>query len=333
MITNIQNKKIAVVANMSAGKSSFLNALFGDSVLPAYSHATTDCPVYIYSDDNPDNDMAIIEFLDDKPAITLEKDKVKKELNFYAQKDNDEIDQKYKNVKKIDLYWDFHVLQNSHKYSTNFVIIDTPGPNNTDHHAIKHSDTTKDIILNEADMLLYIFDYGQIDANLNATNDNIWGFIQKRKEKDPCFEVLFIVNKIDKAIEDNKNLPEIKMASSEKEYYNKLASNWMYYEKIAINKIKNSAKKFGFKNPRVFGISSIYVEYNRNKNNLGFFQKKEFDNFIQYFQSVFNDKWNSKFHEYLGYRKIESTLTKHLTKNSKKSLFIKKSKRKIKKRK
>ena len=67
MITNIQNKKIAVVANMSAGKSTFLNALFGDSILPAYSHATTDCPIYIYSDDNSDND-----YYAESPVVVVE---------------------------------------------------------------------------------------------------------------------------------------------------------------------------------------------------------------------------------------------------------------------
>jgi len=323
----MQNKKIAVVANMSAGKSTFLNALFGDSILPAYSHATTDCPIYIYSDDNPDNDMAIVEFLDDKSTVTLQKEVVKEELKFYAQKDNDEIDKKYKNVKKIDLYWDFFILQNNQNYPINFIVIDTPGPNNTNEHATKHRSTTKDIILNEADMLLYLFDYGQIDANLNASDDNIWGFIKNRKEKDPDFEVFFIINKIDKALEDNKKLSNVKKSSSEKEYYKNLALNWMYYEKIAIKEIKISAKKQGFKNPRVFSISSLYIEYHRNKDNLGSFQKKKIDNFIEYFKSVFDSKWNSKFHQYLGYRKIENALKKHFTKKIKKSIFLKKNKR------
>ena len=83
-LKNAQQYKIAVVANMSAGKSTFINALFGDSILPAYSHATTDCPIYIYSDDNPDNDKAIIEFTDDKPTIELAKEDVPKEIKFYA---------------------------------------------------------------------------------------------------------------------------------------------------------------------------------------------------------------------------------------------------------
>ena len=190
-----QQYKIAVVANMSAGKSTFINALFGDSILPAYSKATTDCPIYIYSDDDPSNDKAIIEFTDNKPTIELTKEDVHKKIKLYAQKDEDTLEEKYKNVKRIDLYWDFKVLQNSEKYDIDFVVIDTPGPNNTDEHSFKHSSATKDIIQNEVDMVLYLFDYGQIDANLQSSENNLWGMIKERKEKNPNFEVFFIINK------------------------------------------------------------------------------------------------------------------------------------------
>ena len=47
-----QEYKIAVVANMSSGKSTFINALFGKEVLPAFNHATTDSATFIYSKPN-----------------------------------------------------------------------------------------------------------------------------------------------------------------------------------------------------------------------------------------------------------------------------------------
>ena len=218
-LSKAQQYKIAVVANMSAGKSTFINALFGDSILPAYSKATTDCPIYIYSDDDPSNDKAIIEFTDNKPTIELTKEDVHKKIKLYAQKDEDTLEEKYKNVKRIDLYWDFHVLQNSEKYDIDFVVIDTPGPNNTDEHSFKHSSATKDIIQNEVDMVLYLFDYGQIDANLQSSENNLWGMIKERKEKNPNFEIFFIINKIDKAFEDNKKIEEIKNSSSKEEFF------------------------------------------------------------------------------------------------------------------
>lgn len=311
-LKNAQQYKIAVVANMSAGKSTFINALFGDSILPAYSHATTDCPIYIYSDDNPDNDMAIVEFTDGKETIELPKEVVQKEIKYYAQKDDDSLDNKYKNVKKIDLHWDFHVLQNSQKYDKKFILIDTPGPNNTDEHAFKHSDITRNIIVNEADMVLYLFDYGQIDANLESSENNLWGLIKQRKEQDPNFEVFFVINKIDKAFEDNKKIPNIISSNSKDEFYKNIKKHWLYHEKIAITKIKNSAIKYGFNSPKIFTVSSKFIEYYRNKKNLNFDHLDDIDEFIKFFKNIFGNSWNTKFHNYLGYKTIEKELKKHL---------------------
>ena len=325
-----QQYKIAVVANMSAGKSTFINALFGDSILPAYSHATTDCPIYIYSDDNPDNDMAIVEFTDGKETIELPKEIVQKEIKYYAQKDDDSLDNKYKNVKKIDLHWDFHVLQNSEKYDMKFILIDTPGPNNTDEHAFKHSDITRNIIVNEADMVLYLFDYGQIDANLESSEDNLWGLIKQRKGQDPNFEVFFVINKIDKAFEDNKKIEEIKNSSSKEEYYKNIKKYWFYYEKIAEEKIKNSATRYGFKSPKIFTVSSKFIEYYRNRKKLNFDHSDDIDEFVKFFKKSFENNWKVKFHDYLGYKTIEKELKKHLNMDEKNFKLIKRKKIKYK---
>lgn len=329
-LNNTQQYKIAVVANMSAGKSTFINALFGDSILPAYSHATTDCPIYIYSDDNPDNDMAIVEFTDGKETIELPKEIVQKEIKYYAQKDDDSLDNKYKNVKKIDLHWDFHVLQNSEKYDMKFILIDTPGPNNTDEHAFKHSDITRNIIVNEADMVLYLFDYGQIDANLESSEDNLWGLIKQRKGQDPNFEVFFVINKIDKAFEDNKKIEEIKNSSSKEEYYKNIKKYWFYYEKIAEEKIKNSATRYGFKSPKIFTVSSKFIEYYRNRKKLNFDHSDDIDEFVKFFKKSFENNWKVKFHDYLGYKTIEKELKKHLNMDEKNFKLIKRKKIKYK---
>lgn len=44
-----QTYKIAIVANMSAGKSTLINALFGREILPSFNEATSDCIVEITS--------------------------------------------------------------------------------------------------------------------------------------------------------------------------------------------------------------------------------------------------------------------------------------------
>ena len=106
-----QEYKIAVVANMSSGKSTFINALFGKEVLPAFNHATTDSATYIYSKPNIER-KAEIFFSDNKESIEVFEN-LEAEIKQYAQKDEDCKDDKYKNVEKIDLYYPFEKLQTS----------------------------------------------------------------------------------------------------------------------------------------------------------------------------------------------------------------------------
>lgn len=303
--------KIAVVANMSAGKTTFINSMFADDILPAYSKATTDCPVYIYSDDDPSNDKAIISFLDGKKDIVLSKNEVKKELKLYAQKDSEKLDEKYKSVKKIDLHWDFQTLQNSDESDLNFIIIDTPGPNNTDGFKEKHSKITKDIIANEADMILYLFDYGQIDANLEATNENIWGLIQKRRQKNKKFEVFFIINKIDMAFEDNRKLSKVGDSKNKTEFNKNIKEYWLYHENKAVEKIKNAAIKYGFKNPKVFTASSEYQKLLRMKK-ISWDDEDRLDVLKRLFRRMFKKSWEKELIKYVKGNIIENETMLHL---------------------
>ncbi len=302
--------KIAIVANMSAGKSTFINAMFADNLLPAYSMATTDCPVYIYSDHNPYNNRAIVEFLDGS-KITIDSEDVKKELKFYAKKDTDDLDEKYRSVKKIDLHWDFYTLRNSEESRLAFTIIDTPGPNNTDEYQEKHQSITKQIILNEANMVLYLFDYGQIDSNLEATKENIWGLIQQRKEKDKNFEVFFVINKIDMALEDNENLSTIRSAKTKEEFYQKLKEFWFYHEQKAVDKIKASAMKYGFPKPKVFTTSAEYQKFSRMKE-ISSYDKGKIDVVKSLFKEMFQEQWEEELLKYLHLDFIEDATRVHL---------------------
>ena len=303
--------KIAVVANMSAGKSTFINAMFADDVLPAYSEATTDCPIYIYSDDNPDNDKAVIYFLDEKKTIELNKEKVKKELKFYAKKDSNNLDNKYKSVKKIHLHWDFHSLQNNENNHLKFIVIDTPGPNNTDEFQDKHRSITKNIILKEADMVFYLFDYGQIDSNLELSKGNIWDLIRQRKEKDKNFEAFFIINKIDMAFEDNRRLSKIKNSQNRDEFYKNLKEFWFYHENKAVDKIKKSAIKYGFTNPKIFTASSEYQKLTRMKD-ISFDDEDKLDVLKTLFKEVFKENWEKELIDYLKISWIEDRTKLHL---------------------
>ena len=64
---------IAIVANMSAGKSTFINALFGEDILPSSHLATTDCATYIHCNKRGGGASMEIEELSSTSKMTKKK--------------------------------------------------------------------------------------------------------------------------------------------------------------------------------------------------------------------------------------------------------------------
>lgn len=293
---NNQEYKIAVVANMSAGKSTFINALFGKEVLPAFNHATTDSATYIYSKPNIEK-KAQIFFSDGKKSITVTQD-VEKEIKQYAQKDEDCEDDKYKNVERVELYYPFENLQTSSNEDFSITFIDTPGPNSTGDYGQKHKDQTRSV-LNSVDMALFTFDYGQLDANLKSDEQGLWNTIKKRCEKDKNFEVYFLINKIDMAMEDNfkdvKNIDDAK-------------KNWGIYEQKAIEKLKKAANFYGITEPKIYTVASKFALLDRDDilwdSPLESFQKK--------FKQIFRDIWENEYIKYLGITELENDINNYI---------------------
>jgi predicted GTPase len=302
---NNQEYKIAVVANMSAGKSTFINALFGKEVLPAFNHATTDSATYIYSKPNIEK-KAEIFFSDGKKGITVTQD-LEKEIKQYAQKDEDCKDDKYKNVEKIDLYYPFENLQTSSNEDFSITFIDTPGPNSTGDYGQKHKDQTRSV-LNSVDMALFTFDYGQLDANLKSDEQGLWNTIKKRCEKDKNFEVYFLINKIDMAMEDNfkdvKNIDDAK-------------KNWGIYEQKAIEKLKKATNSYGITEPKIYKVASKFALLDRDDilwdSPLESFQKK--------FKQIFRDIWENEYIKYLGITELENDINNYINTSVKEKIL------------
>ena len=237
---NEEEFKIAVVANMSTGKSSFVNSLFGDMLLPAFHEATTGCLTYIYSFDLPSKHYAKVFFEDHREAVKIPADKVRDEIKLFAQKDSSSQDERYKNVDHIDLFWQFDALKRLDKIRFKFTFIDTPGPNNTGEFREKHKNVTNKLIREEADLILFLFDYGQLDANLSSDEQGLWEIIKSRSKADRFFDVFFIINKIDLAMEDDQKMGLERGACRSE----------------AIKKLHRTAVAHGFERPSVFGVSS-----------------------------------------------------------------------------
>jgi predicted GTPase len=232
---------IAIVANMSSGKSSFINALFGDSVLPALNEATTDCATYIHSDDNIENDGATVYFSDGREPVKLNVADVKEEIKKYARKDCDDFEDKYRNVEHIELDWDFEVIKNTEDINCKFTIIDTPGPNNTGAFEEKHRNITNMVIREKADLVMFLFDFGQLDANLSSDEQGLWEIIKRRHDADKFFDVFFVINKIDLSLADDLD--------EEKERG--------FFKTRALKKLTSVAIEQGLSNPKVICISAM----------------------------------------------------------------------------
>lgn len=299
-----QEFKIAVVANMSAGKSTFINTLFGDDVLPAFTEATTDCATYIYSDNNKENNKAVIYFEKDKNCkpTTIKASDVKSEIKKYAKKDSDELSNTYKQVEKINLDWDFKYINTDTNSRIKVTFIDTPGPNNTGEFSNKHKLHTANLI-NEVDLVLFLFDYTQLDATLESDEQGIWNKLKNRKQADDDFGVYFIINKIDASIDDLiTHTKELEQEDRQRQRQEK----WNIYKEKAIDKISKAANAHGFYDPSVYTVASNWTLWQRKDRDED--EDDDLDNAQRKIKRVWNDEYEDKFHQLLGFDKLESEI-------------------------
>ena len=306
-----QQYKIAVVANMSAGKSTFINALFGADILPTSTKATTDCATYIFSKEGIQN-RAVIYFSDDKETIEI-KENLADEIKQYAKKDEDCEYDKYKNVEKIELYYPFKCIKADANDELEIIFIDTPGPNsNGTDYSQKHKDQTRNV-LREANLALFLFDYGIAQSNL-TDEQGLWHTIKKRCETDKNFKVLFVLNKIDEALDDN--FRELKKVKDSNELRKLKKEQWFINEKQRAEEIKEAAKNHGINNPDVYPVSSIYGLLYRDKDK-GWDDDKKLRHFKEdYFEEIFDEsEWESRLITYLGFNKLEKDINELIMTN------------------
>ncbi|MEO1942614.1 MAG: dynamin family protein [Campylobacterales bacterium] len=291
-ILDAKEYEIAVVANMSAGKSTFINALLGEELLPSFNEATSDAPVFIFPEEQY---QATIYFEDGREPVTLNRKNIR-ELKLYAQKDGEGLDSKYRNVDRIELFWP---LKNIRPNNVHLTLIDTPGPNNTGEFREKHKQLTR-TILREVNAALFLFDYTQLDANLESDEQGLWHSIKERTQNDPRFKVIFILNKIDSAIEDNAKMEECEDA---------LKKFWYRKESEAIQKLEKAAIEHGIENPIVLPVSAKIALLLR-KERLSRKERRELMFLEEDFRDVFEGEEDIRqvLLDYSGIEKVERYL-------------------------
>lgn len=180
--TNNSIFPVNVIATMSSGKSTLINALLGNKLMPSKNEACTATITEILDVDNPhfsavvyDGDNGMIQ---EVPELTLE---IMGELN------DDE------NVHRISAEGDIPFLDSK---STALMLVDTPGPNNAQNQAHKNT-TYRAINSGSNNLILYVLNGTQLSTNDDAALLHYVADQIKKGGKQVRDRFLFVINKMD----------------------------------------------------------------------------------------------------------------------------------------
>lgn len=245
---------IAVVATVSSGKSTLINSMMGDSLLPAGNEATT-AKIFRIKD---------IDELDAFQAIVYDKEK-----NIIGKCDDLDVDylEKFnanKDVFEIEIEGD---LPNISSEVMNLVLIDTPGTNNS--QDIRHKETTYQLIKDDENNPIILF---ILDATKPLVNDEdellgvISEEIKKKNSQQTQDRFIFVLNKSDEVDEGEL--------------------------KTTLKKAKKSlVDKYGIENAKIFPISSEEALIIRKLQLGKQLSKKEKRKVSSIEDAVDNDEW------------------------------------------
>ena len=172
--------KVCVVATMSSGKSTFINAIIGDEVMPEKNEACTARTMAVLDNDAATIKKAhIIRKNGSKEIVTIDSRDVLERVN----NDEDVVDFLVEtNIKSVE------------NTSRALMLVDTPGVNNSEDK--RHGERTEEF-LKQMDMGVIIY---LLNATQLATNDD--SILLQRvsdyvKRQAGSVKIIFVINKID----------------------------------------------------------------------------------------------------------------------------------------
>lgn len=175
--------EMAVVATMSSGKSTLINAMLGSELLPARNEATTAVLAKIHDIDGADHfegrsfDKAGNELVSCNP-LTLN--------NMNELNDNP-------NTSSIEIYGDIKGIASK---DLRLILTDTPGPNNS--RTDEHKSHTYALLKAEyKPMILYVLNGTQLETNDDNTLLNDVAEAMKAGGRQAQERFIFVLNKAD----------------------------------------------------------------------------------------------------------------------------------------
>lgn len=253
---------ISVIAPMSSGKSTLLNALMHRELLPTGDKATTANIVEIY-----DDDCETIQYstFDKNGACISEGDNA--DLDTFKSINSDD------HIRTVKIHTDIPMVSAGRM---SLMLRDTPGPNNSDD--IRHKQITESIISDARNMstVLYIMNATQLRVDSDYELLSSIAMEMKNGGKQANDRFLFVINRVDDWVKNpNQTLEGL------------------------LNETKDYLGKFGIDNPRIFLVTaSLASNIWRYRNGYEFGKKEERS--FNFDIGTFSDEEDStiKFNEY-----------------------------------
>jgi hypothetical protein len=173
-----------VMATMSSGKSTLINALLGNQILPSKNEACTAKKYMVLDDDNSDGTTIYITYKNGETLIKEEN--IAEELE-KANNNDDVVEVLIKDDVKGVLNTDRALL-----------VVDTPGPNNSRDES--HERVMEDVISKvKGGLFLYV-----MNATQMGINDDMYllSKIREQINNNPKISLIFVLNKVDQLDED-----------------------------------------------------------------------------------------------------------------------------------
>ena len=210
---------VNVIATMSSGKSTLINALLGNKLMPSKNEACTATITEILDSDNAagfsaaayDGDGNVVREI---PVLTYEEMDV---LNADEQ------------ITRVEAQGNIPFLDSR---SMALKLVDTPGPNNAQNQ--EHRNITYHAITNGSkNLILYVLNATQLNID---DDDNLLQFVSEQIReggKQMRDRFLFVVNKMDQFDPENENIEE------------------------SIQSAKKHLAKYGIQDPQIFPCSAF----------------------------------------------------------------------------
>lgn len=196
-----QNRQlqVAVIAPMSSGKSTLINALLGEELLAMSNKATTAKVTRIF---NENTSKGFTFTLRDQEENILQAEQV---ATAEKLKETNAENKKTEDLFYIDMKGKIPGISTEH---TQLVLLDTPGPNSAKN--VDHGRVTNEVIQDSENcpIILYVMDATKIGV---TDEDTLIKNIKATMEKDPQAKerMIFLLNRADEANPNNDSVKEL----------------------------------------------------------------------------------------------------------------------------